>query len=111
MTEGLTVSEVASTLYISKQSIRDLLQVDRLSTRLRHAFLGEALSLEQVRAFATLPNHAAQDTLLDQLGPFAEDTDILKAISNGVSVLNLTQDNVIILPSREQHSEALAYAA
>ena len=97
---GLSLMEIASTLYVSKQCIKDLLCISRLSPRLRQAFFGGTISTEQALAFSTLPNMEAQDNLLITLGPFANAPDILNAIKGGQTVIDMGDDNVIILPSR-----------
>jgi len=97
---GMALMEIASNLYITKQCVKDLLNIRRLSTNLRRAFFGGTISLAQARAFVTLPNPDAQDRLLLALGPFASAPDILSAIEAGETVLGLDEDNVIILPSR-----------
>ena len=86
---------------MSKQCIKDLLSIALLSPRLKQAYFGGSLSTEQARAFATLPNMEAQDSLLMALGPFANAPEILSAIKQGDTVLNMGDDNVIILPSRK----------
>jgi len=97
---GKGLMEIASTLYISKQCVKDLLSVALLSPRLRQAYFGGTISIEQARAFASLPNVDTQDQLLIALGPFADAPEILKAITDGETVLEMEDDNVIILPSR-----------
>lgn len=109
--QGASLSDTARHLHISKDKVRDLLKVDHLSKRLKAAFLGNALTLSQVKAFATIPNTAAQDDLLMQLGPFAKETDILKAITDGETVLSLEDDTVIILPSRRHADTYVPHAA
>lgn len=98
--KGQGLMEIATQLYISKQCVKDLLSVTRLSPRLRQAYFGGSLSIEQARAFATLPNMDTQDHLLIALGPFANAPDILTAIRQGQTVIDMGDDNVIILPSR-----------
>lgn len=98
--KGLGLMEIAAELYISKNCVKDLLRIALLSPRLRTAYFGAAITMEQARAFATLPTHDAQDQLLIALGPFANAPEILKAIEAGETVINMDNDNVIILPSR-----------
>jgi len=98
--QGMGLIEIASTLYISKQCVKDLLGVALLSPRLRQAYFGGTISTQQARAFATLPSVDAQDQLIIALGPFANAPEILKAIQDGETVINMDDDNVIILPSR-----------
>lgn len=100
--KGMGLMEIASTLYISKQCVKDLLSIKRLSPRLRQAYFGGTITMDQARAFATLPNVDTQDQLLITLGPFANTPEILKAIEAGETVINAGDDNVIILPSRRQ---------
>jgi len=98
--QGLTLTEIAANLYITKQCVKDLLQIAMLSPRLRQAYFSGTISFAQAKAFATLPNIETQDQLLITLGPFAKAPDILKAIENGETVLTVDHDNVIVLPSR-----------
>ncbi|WP_026942562.1 ParB N-terminal domain-containing protein [Hellea balneolensis] len=98
--KGYGLMEIASELYVSKSCVKDLLRVALLSPRLRQAYFGGTISIEQARAFASLPNTDAQDQLLIALGPFADAPEILKAIENGETVIEMADDNVIILPSR-----------
>ncbi len=99
--KGLGLMEIAGELYISKQCVKDLLSVALLSPRLRQAYFGGTISIEQARAFASLPNADSQDQLLIALGPFADAPEILKAIESGDTVIEMDDDNVIILPSRK----------
>lgn len=97
---GLALMEIASELYISKSCVKDLLRIALLSPRLRQAYFGGTITIDQARAFASLPNKDAQDQLLIALGPFADAPEILKAIEAGETVIDMGDDNVIILPSR-----------
>lgn len=105
--EGLSVTQIASTLYVSNQCVKDLISIGMLSPRLRQAYFGGTISTAQARAFASLPNMEAQESLLIALGPFADAPEILKAIENGETVLDMGDDNVIILPSRRPLNTAL----
>ena len=98
---GKSLMEIAATLYISKQCVKDLLNIALLSPRLRQAYFGGTISIAQARAFASLPNMDSQDQLLLALGPFADAPDILKAIENGETVIEMGDNNIIILPSRD----------
>lgn len=98
---GLSLMEIAAELYISKNCVKDLLRIALLSSRLRKAYFGGAITMAQARAFATLPNLDAQDQLLIALGPFANAPEILKAIEAGETVIKMEDNNVIILPSRQ----------
>ncbi len=98
--QGKALMEIAGELYMSKQCVKDLLCVARLSSRLRNAFFGGTISVAQARAFATLPQQDTQDQLLIALGPFAQEPDILKAIEQGETVIDMGEDNLIVLPTR-----------
>lgn len=108
--QGRSLMEIATTLYVSKQCVKDILSVSRLSARLRQAYFGGTISIEQAKVFASLPNKEAQDLLLVALGPFAHAPDILSAIQNGETVIDMGDENVIILPSRN-NAPALPRAA
>jgi len=98
--QGSGLMEIAAKLYISKNCVKDLLRIALLSPRLRKAYFGGTISMEQARAFATVPSLDAQDQLLIALGPFANVPEILQAIEAGETVINMDEENVIILPSR-----------
>ncbi|WP_371396153.1 ParB/RepB/Spo0J family partition protein [Fretibacter rubidus] len=111
--KGLSIAAIAQTLFLPGQTISDVLSVSRLSPVLKQAFFNERLSLDQVKAFAALPHHDAQDRLLQILGPFATVDRIMSAIADGIAqgcaVIDLGGDNVVIMPSRTQ--DALKIAA
>ena len=98
--QGRALMEIASELYMSKQCVKDLLCVARLSPRLQNAFFGAVISQAQARAFASLPDLDSQDRLLIALGPFADAPEILEAIAQGETVIDMGHDNLIILPTR-----------
>jgi len=97
--QGVCVEEIAGQLYLPSETILDILKVRYLSPTLKSAFFNDNLSLAQIKAFSVLPSHDAQDALLIALGPFAQADDILNAIMKGETVLSLSDDNIIILPS------------
>lgn len=99
--KNLGLMEIAAKLYISKNCVKDLLRIALLSPRLRQAYFGGTITIDQARAFATLPHVDTQDQLLIALGPFANAPEILHAIETGETVINMDEDNVIILPSRQ----------
>jgi len=95
---GHSLMEIATELYISKTCVIEILSVSRLSPRLKLAFFEGYLSRSQAKALATLAEHAQQEALMVKLGPFAQETDILRAIENDQTIMALDTDNVIILP-------------
>ena len=97
---GFGLMEIAAELYISKNCVKDLLRIALLSPRLRQAYFGGTITIDQARAFASLPSMDSQDQLLIALGPFADAPEILEAIESGETVIDMGDDNVIILPSR-----------
>lgn len=108
---GYEIRDISKHLHCSCNHVNAILKVDMLSDNLKEAFLNDALSLTQVRAFATIPNKDAQDSLLVTLGPAAKETDILQAISRGETILSIDEDNVIILPSRQHVHIEMNHAA
>ena len=98
--KGLGLMEIASELYISKNCVKDLLRIALLSPRLRQAYFGGTITLDQARAFSTLPNMDDQDQLIIALGPFVNAPEILEAIEAGETMINMDEENVIIIPSR-----------
>ena len=71
------VTEIAQDLYLSRECVKQVLTLARLSSRLRKAFFDRTLNFEQARAFAALPEHKEQERTFMALGPFANSQDIL----------------------------------
>ncbi len=111
LSRGASLSEAALKLGQPKHHIKSYLKIEALSPYLKRLFLGGALSLDQALAFATIPNLNAQDALFIQLGPLAQDADILTSIKNGETVLLLPDGDAMILPSRKPSPERLRRAA
>ncbi|MEE9347040.1 MAG: ParB N-terminal domain-containing protein [Robiginitomaculum sp.] len=76
------------------------LSLSALHPHIRNYFNAGHLSLEQAAAFATLPNMDAQWRLLQELGPFAHASEVIKAILGGATVIETPDGEVMILPSR-----------
>lgn len=79
---GVSRADAAEKLCLSAPEHRALRSIDRLSDYLKNAFLKGAITAEQARAFATIPNHNSQERLLMYLGPFASPEEILRRSSN-----------------------------
>jgi len=77
---------------------RDLYRQVKSLQNSGHSLMEIATELSQAKALATLAEHAQQEALMVKLGPFAQETDILRAIENGQTIMALDTDNVIILP-------------
>lgn len=103
---GLDHKAISDRFQCSDHTIKQALCLDRLDDKIKNLFSKSLLTLEQVSAFATLPNKASQWRLLETIGPFASHKDIIEAISAGEAVLNLPNGETLILPSR--HSPAAA---
>ncbi len=99
-TQGHSVRDIANALDSPVRHIRDILSITKLSRHLQASFLCDLISIEQARAFATVPNKEAQNALMQALGPFAKEPDIISAIYSGETVLTIEDGNIIILPSR-----------
>lgn len=80
--------------------VEDCVSLTRLHPELLVHFNNNAISLKQAAAFATIDNMEAQLSLLHQLGPFASNSDIIEAIKAGETVIEISADNIVILPSR-----------
>ena len=85
--------------------VQDCLALRRLHPELLLHFNNGAISLEQASALATVENMKAQLDLLHQLGPFVSNIDIIAAIRAGATVVELSEDNFIFLPSRRAKTE------
>lgn len=82
--------------------VEDCLSLRGLHPEMLKHFNNRAISLEQAAAFATIENMKAQLDLLHQLGPFVSNADIIAAIRAGATVVELSDDNIIFLPSRRR---------
>jgi len=86
--------------------VEDCLSLPGLHPEMLQHFNNRAISLEQAAAFATIENKKAQLDLLHQLGPFVSNADIIAAIRGGATVVELSDDNIIFLPSRRREAPA-----
>ena len=84
--------------------VEDSISLTKLHPEMLMHFNNNTISLEQAAAFATIENMKAQLDLLHQLGPFVSDMDIIAAIKSGSTVIELSEDNIIFLPSRGRPS-------
>lgn len=82
--------------------VEDCVSLPALHPEMLQHFNNRAISLEQAAAFATIENKKAQLDLLHQLGPFLSNTEIIAAIREGATVVELSDDNIIFLPSRRR---------
>ena len=80
--------------------VEDCVSLTKLHPELLMHFNNKVISLEQAAALATIENMEAQLNLLHQLGPFVSNTQIIEAIRTGATVLEISEDNIIVLPSR-----------
>jgi hypothetical protein len=80
--------------------VEDCLSLSALHPEILLHFNSGAVTLEQAAALATIENMKAQLDLLQQLGPFVSNTEIVAAIRSGATVVELSEDNIIFLPSR-----------
>lgn len=98
--QGQRIGAICADLFCSTDAITDCIKLENLDDRLMAQFRLGSLSLEQVAAFATVPNPAAQHRLLLELGTFVCHEKILSAIKHGATVLELPGGDAMILPSR-----------
>ena len=71
------VGHIAAELYLSRQCVKQVLTITRLSPRLRRAFFDRTIDFGQAKAFAALPKHSDQEQAFMALGPFAKADVIL----------------------------------
>ena len=71
------VALIASDLYLTRNCVKQVLTLSRLSQRLRRAFFDRTISFGQAKAYAALPEHKVQERVFMALGPFAEGQAIL----------------------------------
>ena len=101
---GAAKDEMISALCVNAARLHALQAVDRLSPRLKAAFMGSAITLEQAEVLAALPIHSDQDSLMLAVGPFASPSGILKAIKaqqpamQKSKVVQDAADNIIAMP-------------
>ena len=82
--------------------VKDCLALRGLHPELLLHFNNGAISLEQASALATIESKRGQLELLHQLGPFVSNIDIIAAIRAGATVVELSEDNFLFLPSKRQ---------
>lgn len=99
--KGATYSEISALLECSEAVISQARSLTGLHEKLLLAFMNNTIDLAQAAALATLPNKQTQLDLLIKLGPFATIPQIIEAIKNGETTLDLPNGDVLILPSRQ----------
>lgn len=75
--QGRTVMDIAQSLCVSQQCVRDLLKLKRLSPVIRQAFYARHIDLDVALAFAAIPSLLRQGMLYAQLGPKANVETVL----------------------------------
>ncbi len=74
------IDVIATDLFLTRVSVRQILTLSCLSKRIRRAFFDRTIGFTQARAFATLPDHKEQDRAFMALGPFVDEAEILDYI-------------------------------
>ncbi|WP_017932465.1 ParB/RepB/Spo0J family partition protein [Robiginitomaculum antarcticum] len=92
---------IAKRFACSPEYMLKIRSLDKLHPHIMDYFCEGHVSLDQAAAFATLPNKDAQWRLLQELGPFAHASEVIKAIFDGETVIETADGNVHILPSRK----------
>lgn len=98
---GVSAPSVAQRFACEDDVINDAISLKRLHPELLSHFSASRISLEQAGALATIPNPKAQLTLFNQLGSFFSNSDIIASIKNGAMILELPNDDILILPTRD----------
>jgi hypothetical protein len=83
--------------------------VQSLHAKVLQSFYNETIGIEQAIAFSSIPNPNAQWALLQQLGPFVSDENVVRALQEGEAVIETPDDQMIFLPTREKAKIAQAY--
>ena len=68
---------IASDLFLTRECVKQVLTLSRLSPRLQRAFFDRTISFESAKAYAAYPGHAVQEQVFMALGPFADAEEIL----------------------------------
>lgn len=97
---GISFISIAQRFECELAVVEDCVSLTKLHPELLLHFNNKVISLEQAAAFATIENMTAQLDLLIQLGPFVSDLEIIASIKAGSTVLKISEENIIILPSR-----------
>lgn len=74
---GTSSGTIADRFQISRQCVRDILSLSRLSPMVRMAFFDRSIDLPQTRAYAAIPSLYEQDICLMRLGKGATPKQIL----------------------------------
>lgn len=105
--QGQDVAAIAEALYLCRRSVTDIISLSHLATPLRKAFFNRAISFDQAKAYATLPDEDEQIAILTALGPFAQPQDILTAVRDArfetvINQFSIIEDNVVTLPQTQK---------
>lgn len=104
---GVSKPYIAERFDCALSTITDVETLANLHDKVMKCFNDCSITLNQAAAFATVPNKKAQWDLLLQLGPFVSNKEIISAIKNGETVLELPDDNILIIPSRKPAQQTL----
>lgn len=84
------VTKIAQDLYLSRECVKQVLTLARLSSRLRRAFFDRTINFDQAKAYAALPEHKEQERSFMALGPFANSQDILDFVQQSEPVVTVS---------------------
>lgn len=101
--QHVSIVSIAQRFDCDLSVVKDCISLTKLNPELLMHFNNNVISLDQAAAFATIENKTAQLDLLHQLGPSVSDKDIIAAIKAGSTVLEISDDHIIFLPSRGPH--------
>ena len=101
---GATYEEISALFDCSEEVITQARSISRLHPKLKLAFINNTINLAQAAALSSIPNPQAQWDLLTKLGPFATEPEIIAAIADGETVLELPNGDMMILPTRTPYS-------
>lgn len=75
------IAHIAAELFLSRECIRQILTLSRLSPRLRRAFFDRTIGFESAKTYAAFPAEQDQNRAFMSLGPFASAQSILDYMS------------------------------
>jgi len=98
---GQSMAAVAQKYDCKLADICEAMTFKTLHPEVLKYFNNETITWEQAAALATIANPDAQLNLLMQLGPFVSNKEIIAAVRQGQTVINLPDGNILCLPSRK----------
>ena len=81
--------------------VEQAISLSRVHPEIIRHFNNKIISLKQTAAFSNLEDMEVQLDILNQVGPFVSETNIIKAIRSSARQRTATYDNVVIFPPQK----------